>query len=549
MDKFEKEVAAANLKSEEEILKQIKQVYAKALQDVQKNIASLDARVEMKNAQSTVFQRKYQKALESQIKDVLKTLETKSYKTINGYLKNAYNNGYIGHMYMLQNHTGCTCIMPINQQKVLDAFRNDSKISTEYYSEDPLRGRVAEDIDLLKKRIQSNVSRGIIAGKTWAETAYDIASGMKNSFGTAMNDAMRIARTEGHKINQTAYLHAGDEATKQGADIVKQWDSTLDNSTRPWHRDADGQIREWKSKFMVMGEELDAPGVGGSARNVINCRCQLLQRAKWALDDRELETLKQRAAYYGLDKSRDFEDFKSKYLKLPASAGKIKSEVIEKPTASKDEKYNILLAAIDKANIQYRAVQNHAVKQTFEQIVSALSGGDRTQGSCASVGLAYIGQKMGWNILDFRDGKSRRFFSSALNLKDLSQMNGIKTLTGKGASEITVGKSLLKQCEIGKEYYLCVGRHASIVRRLEDKKYQYLELQSATNSGWNDFDGNLGYTLNHRFGCRSRSSYSEQIDFMIDIDASEFGDDFKSLLGYINTAEDEQRKGSNGSIK
>lgn len=37
---------------------------------------------------------------------------------------------------------------------------------------------------------------------------------------------------------------------------------------------------------------------------------------------------------------------------------------------------------------------------------------------------------------------------------------------------------------------------------------------------------------------------------MIDLDDSDFEtDDFRSLLGYINTTENEQRKGSNGTIK
>ena len=37
---------------------------------------------------------------------------------------------------------------------------------------------------------------------------------------------------------------------------------------------------------------------------------------------------------------------------------------------------------------------------------------------------------------------------------------------------------------------------------------------------------------------------------MIDIDDSDFStDDFRSLLGFINTAEDTQRKGKYGTIK
>ena len=77
---------------------------------------------------------------------------------------------------------------------------------------------------------------------------------------------------------------------------------------------------ELDEPFDVGGEKMQAPGVGGSARNVCNCRCCLLQRAKWALDDDELKALQERAAFFGLDKSKSFYDFKQKYLKLPEKA-------------------------------------------------------------------------------------------------------------------------------------------------------------------------------------------------------------------------------------
>lgn len=57
------------------------------------------------------------------------------------------------------------------------------------------------------------------------------------------------------------------------------------------------------------------PGDFGKASEDCNCRCALLQRARWALTEEELETLKERAAYHGLDKAKDFEDYQQKYLK------------------------------------------------------------------------------------------------------------------------------------------------------------------------------------------------------------------------------------------
>lgn len=61
----------------------------------------------------------------------------------------------------------------------------------------------------------------------------------------------------------------------------------------------------------------------GSAAEVINCRCTSNTRAKWALDDGELQTLKDRAEFFGLDKTENFEDYTKKYL----TASEIQAEV------------------------------------------------------------------------------------------------------------------------------------------------------------------------------------------------------------------------------
>jgi SPP1 gp7 family putative phage head morphogenesis protein len=217
---------------------------------------------------------------------------------------------------------------------------------------------------------------------------------------------------------------------------------------------------------------------------------------------------------------------------------------------SNDKFFNKLISALKTNSVDYNDVKKHIKQLSDEEIISVLSGGDMTNGSCASVGLAYIGQKQGLNVLDFRGGKSQSVFANSLRLQELSEMVGMKVLKANGASSMTVANRLLKQCEIGKEYYLCVGRHAAIVRKTADDVYEYLELQSATRSGWTKFDGNPRYTLKTRFGCTNTSNMASDYDFMIDIDDSDFStDEFKSLLGFLNTASDAQKKGTHGTIK
>lgn len=136
---------------------------------------------------------------------------------------------------------------------------------------------------------------------------------------------MRIARTEGHRVHIESSYDAMLEAETHGANIVKQWNSQLDGNTRYTHRLLDGQIRELHEPFEVLGTKVMYPSAFGIASEDINCRCVIHQRARWALGEKELETLKHRARKHGLQtgdkeyfeqvKAKDFEDFKTKYLK------------------------------------------------------------------------------------------------------------------------------------------------------------------------------------------------------------------------------------------
>ncbi|MEG1085214.1 MAG: hypothetical protein RSD88_02710 [Anaerovoracaceae bacterium] len=226
----------------------------------------------------------------------------------------------------------------------------------------------------------------------------------------------------------------------------------------------------------------------------------------------------------------------------------IESDIIKTPVKSNEKHYDAILSKLNETGVEYVPVERHSKLLSNEDITSILAGGDTTSGSCASVGLAYIGQKQNYNVLDFRGGDSQKIFSNGLNLYNLSLADGLKVIRAEGKSSMTVGNRLLKQVVSGKEYYLCVGRHAAIVRKTADNVLQYLELQSARHSGWTDFNGNPRFTLKSRFGCRE--SDSGHLDFMIDIDDSDFKtDDFRTLLGYINTSVDNQKKGVMGSVK
>lgn len=182
---------------------------------------------------------------------------------------------------------------------------------------------------------------------------------------------------------------------------------------------------------------------------------------------------------------------------------------------------------------------------TFDEIVSAVGGADKTSGSCASVALAYAGNKAGYAVHDFRGGKSCDFFATKANTQKLVELPEIggKVITGR--REIKIGNELLASMEEGKEYWLGIGRHASIVRKTSGGGYEYLELQSSKNNGWHTLNDD---TLKYRFGCVKVRAYDLPAR-MMEVDKLTQSADFIEALKYINTDVSAQRKGVGGGIK
>lgn len=208
------------------------------------------------------------------------------------------------------------------------------------------------------------------------------------------------------------------------------------------------------------------------------------------------------------------------------------------------------------SSVAYKKVDKLEDVLTEEEIISKLAGGDMTSGSCSSLGFAYIGNKNGFDVTDFRGGKSQEFFSMNSNIKSIVTLPNVSGKVVSVQKEIAGTMEILNNLEIGKEYYIAVGRHASIVRRLETGAVEYLEMQSRYENGWTSFDryGSMATTLAKRFGCRKTVDRRfgmvwEKDVVIVDVDAFAGNDEFEKILGYINTATDKQKKGATGNVK
>lgn len=301
MLKREKEFFTLLLDQEDAVLDDLERQHKKALEDINERIKMLQSG-EM--TQSKAYQIDFQKRIKEQVEAILEKLHGDEYSTIQQYLDDSYTNGYVGTMYAMSGQ-GVHVITPIDRAAAVKAIVTDSKLNEDLYT------ALGLDTKKLKKRIRQEITRGIASA-----LPYDsIARNISRRAALPLANAKRIVRTEGHRIQQESADDARNAAKAKGADVLKQWDASLDMVTRPVHRALDGQIREVGEHFEYGHHRVMYPGMFGDPAQDCNCRCVALTRARWALDEKELETLKERAKYFELDKTKDFEDYKKKYLK------------------------------------------------------------------------------------------------------------------------------------------------------------------------------------------------------------------------------------------
>ena len=277
MNSRQKQVQMSLLKNEKSVIKQLEQSYKDAIADIDKYILQLLARKDTENLQSIIYQIKYQEAIKKELESYLKVLHSKNFNTVDEYLKECYKQAHIGTLFDLQGQ-GIPLILPLNQEQMISAITLNSKLS------EPLYNALGYNVDALKLDVLREISRGIAQGLSYQE----MARNLKNVTNVDYNKTLRIAKTEGHRIQQEATYNVQQRAIEKGADVVKQWDSTLDGKTRHTHRALDGQIVGVDEYFKSeSGYKALYPGNFGIPSEDCNCRCCLLQRAKWALSDEE----------------------------------------------------------------------------------------------------------------------------------------------------------------------------------------------------------------------------------------------------------------------
>jgi len=107
-----------------------------------------------------------------------------------------------------------------------------------------------------------------VAGKTWEDRVKEYFSN-----GGSVDDIVRIAETETHRIANTAAL----ETAKKAGAKSKTWVTMMDDRVRETHDYLEGVTIGIDDEFITFdGDHAFAPGLFDLAENNVNCRCELL---------------------------------------------------------------------------------------------------------------------------------------------------------------------------------------------------------------------------------------------------------------------------------
>lgn len=495
---------------------------------------------ELENA-SSKFHISRLEALQIQAQNSLETMFAQQMGTMKKALSDVYASGYYHTAYTVQQGFGLGWdIAGLDQAQIEKVLSKPWAVDGYNFST-----RIWNSKTKLIGEVHNELSKNLLTGADPQKAIDSLAKKM----GTSKSNAGRLVMTEQAYFSSAAQKDCFNDLDVEEYEIV----ATLDSHTSDICRSLDGKVFKMSDykpgvtapPFHVYCRSTTAPHFKDNFDAGERAARGADGKTYYVPDDVTYSEWKK--AFVDGDKS-GFAEVQKNHFSRTEKRGTIKPK--EQSEAAK-----FIEQACTTENVEHRAVQALPKQLTSDEIIERLAGGDMTQGSCSSLAFAYIGNKNGLDVLDFRDGGSRRVFSMNKNIMKMLELPGVEGSITKVKKEVQGTIDVLKNLELNKEYYLATGKHAAIVRKL-DTGYQYLELQSKYQNGWMPFEryGSMATTLNKRFGCRKTVDKSfgyvwERTVILMDVDSFKDNEEFEQLLGYINTAVDKQRKGALGDVR
>ncbi|MDW7673188.1 MAG: phage minor head protein [Bacillota bacterium] len=251
----------------EEVAKEIVQAYARSLKKIRAELAVIYAKYGIDSKITWSEMQKYNRManLEKQVIAELKTLTGKNAQSLKKGLAGIYEESFYRTAFSLESAVQTKLAYGLINPKVIQAsIQNPISGLT-------LNERLAKNRNDIIIRIRQELTQGLIQGESYQRMAKRFKDALEND----AVKAVRVAKTEGHRVQQEGLAQSLEHAENQGLRTRKRWVSTLDSKTRDSHQALDGKAADKDGYFRIRGRAAQYPGGFGVAEEDINCRCTI----------------------------------------------------------------------------------------------------------------------------------------------------------------------------------------------------------------------------------------------------------------------------------
>lgn len=467
---------------------------------------------QLENASARVHIQRLE-ALKIQIQDRIENMYTTRDRSMEDYLCRVYKDTYYHTVFEIDKGVGSiqSSFNKLDDRKILQIIHKPWAVDGKDFST-----RIWEDKANLVNTLHTGLTQAFIRGGNLDDVVNDISQFVSSKIKNKKYVASRLVTTESAAYASKAQEQAYKDLLVDKYEIL----ATLDLHTSDICQDLDGKIFDRKD-YQV---GVTAPPFHPNCRTVT---------VPWFPDDvdtgeRAARGKDGKVGY--IPQNMTYKEWYNKYVEQKFE----ESGIIELDNNSSN---SVIKRCIEK-EIEYIGIEKSSAIPLEEVIISELGGGDKTRGSCSSLAFAYAGNKNGYKVLDFRGGNSQAVFARNKTILEITELEGIRSWVVYEKNDFTALKKLITNMEEKKEYYLAIGRHAAIIRKIE-KRYEYLELQSAKYNGFKTLDVGV---LKNRFGCQKSYRRAGMTiappSMLIDIDTLKGNKEFNQILGFINTAKE-----------
>lgn len=243
----------------------LKRAYTSLLGDMNKVISNTYAKLDGNDLIGSLqkYHRKdnVEKTLTSLINEFSKVKYRGMYNQLRDQLLFAYQYYYTG----LTEVSGKSYkLLPLKKEWLIATIENELSGLT-------LKQTLQRDRQNIIYSLKSNLIQGVNRGESYSQ----MAKRMKDVVNGDYQKAVRIARTETHRVKEAGTYESALKGEKAGIKQVKTWNSSNDSRTRKEHRMLDGTTIGMDEYFRVGTAKTLKPGDTGRAEHDINCRCFL----------------------------------------------------------------------------------------------------------------------------------------------------------------------------------------------------------------------------------------------------------------------------------